>query len=143
MSLLRFLAQLHGHLGWLAAAALLHPALLLSARRGRGVAFVATLATVSSVVFGSALYPSYRAAIKRPLFVLDGRIGWAFERKEHLAFAAASCALLGLVAVLLADRRPEQRERYLSLGRRSYAAAFVFALAVALIGTLVASVRGF
>lgn len=143
MSLLRFLAQLHGHFGWLTAAALLHPALLLQARRGRGVALVATILTVSSVVFGSALYPSYRGAIKRPLFLLDSRLGWAFERKEHLAFAAATCALLGLAAVELAVRRPDERARYLQLARRSYGAAFVFAVAVGLIGTLVASVRGF
>lgn len=143
MSLLRFLAQLHGHIGWLAAAALLHPALLLPARRARGVALAATILTVSCVVFGSALYPSYRGAIKRPLFVAASRLGWAFERKEHLAFAAATCALLGLVAVVLADRRPEERARYLQLARRAYTAAFVFAVVVALIGTLVASVRGF
>ena len=98
---------------------------------------------VAGFVVGSALYPSYRGAIKRPLFVLDARLGWAFERKEHLAFAAASCALLGLVALALAGRRPEEGERYLQLARWGYGAAFAFATAVALIGTLVASVRSF
>ena len=104
MSWLRFFAQLHGHVGWLLVASLMHPALLLRAGRGRGLAIVATSLSVLATCSGALLYPSYRVLVKRSLFLDDPRLGWAFERKEHLAFAAASFALLGLVASELANR---------------------------------------
>lgn len=143
MSGLRFLAQLHGHIGWLAAASLLHPAFVLRGGRGRGVAIAASGLTLFTFGFGSALYPSYREEVKRALFVNHPTVGWAFERKEHLAFSAVALAVAGLLAVRVADTRPELGDAALRLARRAYAAAFVFAVLVAAIGTWVASVRSF
>lgn len=145
--LLRVLERVHGHLGWLAVAALLHPAILLRKprRRARASVVLATLAVLATGLLGGTIYPSYRSRLKQHLFVEAPRVGWMFERKEHLAVGAIAFALVGLVAHLAAPGFERDASR-LALGRlahRSYVVAFALALAVATIGVAVASRTSF
>ena len=95
---LRLLAELHGHLGWLAAAALVHPAILLSnPKRKAGLAVALASGLVSAgALSGALLYGTYRERIKPVLFAVSPTVGWMFERKEHLAFGAAALAWAGV-----------------------------------------------
>lgn len=91
---LRVAERLHGHLGALAVVALLHPVVLLRDPRRRASWSVGLATALVSSVFagGIALYPAYRAQLKRSIFVDAPTLGWMFERKEHLAFAAMAFA---------------------------------------------------
>lgn len=138
--------RLHGHAGWLAVAVLLHPVLLLRSplRRAPGVAWTATLLLTGVAAAGAALYPSYRTLLKQAIFQENAPLGWWFERKEHLAVGALSFAWVGLVCHLAAPRYGERvQKRIAALAHRAYAAAFILALAVATIGTVVAANRSF
>lgn len=145
MSPLQLLESIHGHLGVLAAVALLHPAVLL--RDGRplsgGIRWAVGLTagvTASAFALGLTIYEPYRELVKRPLFVEAPSAGWLFETKEHLAYAVVALTLGAAVSALAAPRR-ERRLRRL--------AALLFALAAALcftvvgLGTYIASVRSF
>jgi hypothetical protein len=135
-------AHVHGHLGWLAAAALVHPAIVLRRTERR-----AHLAVGSSVVLvtaaaslGAWLYPAYRESL-RALVFLDARsLGLAFERKEHLAFGAVFLAWSG-AAAYAASWRAEGRTA-VTLRRtshRAFVASAALAIVAAVLGTLVAS----
>lgn len=141
----RILEALHGHAGVLAAAALLHPALLL--RRGAPLSFRTRLAvglTVATVLaaFGSGLvvYGTYVARVRVGLFLVDPRAGLLFETKEHVAFAVTAMTAGAGVCAWFAPREARELRR---------AAAVVFATAAALclgvsaLGTYIASVHGF
>ncbi len=142
---IRVLQSIHGHLGMLAAAALLHPAIVL--RRGRPLGYRGRWAVSLSTAFtllaysaGIAIYADYRNLVKRALFHENLHAGMLFETKEHLALAVVCLALGGLVAALVAPPRARALRR---------AAAITYALAAALclltggLGVYVTSVRGF
>lgn len=100
---LRVAEHVHGHLGWLSAALLVHPAILLrnkGARAHLSVALATGLATVVGVL-GAWLYEPYRERLKQPLFNEARWIGLMFERKEHFAFAALALAWAGGLALSL------------------------------------------
>jgi len=107
----RLLAQAHGHLGWLAAAGLAHPAILLRRRRRRavGAAVAATALVTIGAAVGAVLYPEYRARLKPELLVRAPLVAELFERKEHLGVAAVALAWVGLAAHLLAADGGEAR----------------------------------
>lgn len=137
----RLLAHVHGHLGWLVVAALSHPAVLLR-KVGRRAPLATTLATATTLVtavIGAAIYPRYREVIKPTLFVEHPSLGWAFERKEHLAVFAAVFALSGWIAHRAADARPELAP----LAQRAYVVALGCSVVAATIGVLVAAARSF
>ena len=136
----RSLQHVHGHLGWLAALALAHPALLLRRpeRRVRGAALAATALVTVTAVLGALAYPRYRTEVKPLLFETAPAVGLWFERKEHLGVAALLLAWSGLVAHTLAHRRGTPR---LELGRIAfvaYAGAAVTAILAASAGLVVA-----
>jgi hypothetical protein len=144
---LRLLQAIHGHAGWLAVAALLHPALILR-RPGRPATWAtrAGVGLVSAVALGGALlYPAYRVEVRPGLCADQPALAWWFERKEALAIAAVALTWAGGGAAGLAVRGGGVDER----ARLRLAAAVAFSLAAATaagaatIGTLVASVRGF
>jgi hypothetical protein len=143
---LRFLEHLHGHLGWLAAAALVHPAVLLRDKGRRAhLAVGLSVALVTLVAsLGVALYGPYRDKLKQGLFLNAPFVGLLFERKEHLAFGAWVLAVAGLFAYLGASRAGEGARVPL---RRAAFFAFVAAACLATItaalGTIVASYRTF
>jgi hypothetical protein len=144
---LRVLERVHGHLGWLAVAALLHPAILLRDPRRRAPLSVA-LATglvVLTASLGAYVYPHYRSDLKQRIFLESPAIGWSFERKEHLAVGAVAFALAGCVAHWSARRFGDEaaRRTIARLAHRSFVLAFAFALVVAVIGVAVASYKSF
>jgi hypothetical protein len=143
----RVVQHLHGHLGWLAALALVHPAIIL--RRTRRRALFATAASTALVTvtaaMGAAMYPDYRTQIKPALFAEAPSYGWAFERKEHIATAAVILAWTGLLAHLAAQWRDAAQggERVARLAHGAYVAAAVSALVAASLGVAVACERSF
>lgn len=147
LGLARVLTHVHGHLGWLAAAALAHPAWLLRGGRRRARATVAFSTTFTTVVVGLGLwlYPHYRACIKHELFVEAPAFGWLFERKEHAAFGAFFFAWAGFLAHAAAPLAggPEARRALARAAWVAFVCAALLALGAAAAGTAVASVRGF
>jgi hypothetical protein len=141
-ALLRVLEHVHGHLGVLAAAALWHPAILLRNLRRRAPLSAALATTLISVAAapGFYLYPSYRSSLKQRLFLHAPRIGWLFERKEHLAVGALALAWTGLIAHLLLSRQLPGTVNA-SLARTAhlaYVGAAVLSTVVVIIGVTVA-----
>ncbi len=132
------LAHIHGHFGVLAAAALVHPALLLrTRRRANGASWGA--AALAAVAFGGGLfiYPDYRKTVRRALFVAHPALGWAFERKEHLAVAVVTLAVAG--ALLQSGPRDVSEARVRVAAQRAFAAAALLAWVVVALGVAVAA----
>jgi hypothetical protein len=144
---LRVLEHVHGHLGWLAAAGLLHPAILLRNPRRRAPLSVALATGFVTFVgaLGAYIYGPYRDIVKQKLFIEAPQVGFLFERKEHLAFGAVMLAWAGAAAYFAAGRATDDSLR-LPLRRFAFR-AFVFSCAlttiVACLGIAVAVVRTF
>ena len=132
---------------WLAVAALLHPAILLKnpRRRARLSVLLATAFVVGTAALGAFIYPDYRARLKQHIFLEAPRIGWMFERKEHLAVGVLAFALVGCVAHLGAGLVVDEGARLTvaRLSHRAFVASFVMALIVASLGVAVASFKSF
>jgi hypothetical protein len=140
---LRAAEHVHGHLGWLSAAALCHPAILLRQPRRRAIAATvgATILVTAVAVLGAVLYPEYRASVKPALFASAPAAGSLFERKEHLGVATLVLAWVGLAAHLVARHRREPQ-----LARAAFVAftgAAAFASLSAAMGLAVAVHRTF
>ncbi len=143
---LRIAEHIHGHLGWLSAAALLHPAILLRnpKRRAHLSVLLATLFPTIVGAMGAALYAPYREKVKQHLFIDAPSIGLLFERKEHLAFGAIFLAWAGAAAYYAAiGAEPKLGAALRTFTFRAYVVATVLAIATATLGTVVASVRTF
>ncbi len=143
---LRILERVHGHLGWLSVAALMHPAVLLRRpqRRARLAVALARALVVVTALLGGRVYPEYRIRIKQHLFLEAPRLGWMFERKEHLAVGAVSFTLIGCAAHLaLPLLRGEARVLMARLAHRAFVVAFALAALVATLGVAVASYASF
>jgi len=146
MEILRIVEHIHGHAGWLAVAALVHPAVLLR-KRGRrahlSVGLAASVATLVAAV-GAWLYVPYREKLRPGIFQQAPDVGAMFERKEHLAFAAVILAWIGALAYFGSWKtESETRDRLHRLSHRAFVVAAVLAAAVASLGTYVASYRTF
>ncbi len=142
---LRVGQAVHGHLGWLAVAALVHPALLL--RRPGAVPRWAVLAAVGLttlvVAGGAALYPTYRTEVRPGLFALSPAAGWWFERKEGLAVLVLSLAWTGGVAAWLVGRPLDGRTSLRRTAALAFTLAAVGAGVCATAGTAVAVLARF
>lgn len=140
----RVAQHVHGHLGWLAAAVLVHPAILLRHHRRRAHLAVALAAIFPATVgaLGMWIYGPYRDRIKQSIFMDAPSIGLLFERKEHLAFGAILLSWAGAAAYFLALRSEDPlRETLRTLAFRAFVAAAALALLTAVLGTVVASFR--
>ena len=145
--LLRVLERIHGHGGWLAVAALLHPAIILRNPKRRAPLSVA-LSTSFATAFGllgAYIYPQYRLRLKQRIFMESPSIGWLFERKEHLAVGAIAFALAGCIAHFATRTFDDDAHRVVvaRLAHRSFVVSFVLALTVAILGVVVASHKSF
>ena len=144
---LRVAEHIHGHMGWLSAAALLHPAILLRnpKRRARLAAVMTTTFLTAGGLLGVWIYPEYRTRLKQALFIHAPTIGWLFERKEHLAVGALGFAWIGCIAHLAARSfEDEGLQRTVAvLAHRAYVISFVLCLAVACLGVVVATTTTF
>jgi hypothetical protein len=144
---LRLVEHVHGHLGWLAAAVLVHPALVLRSRTRRAplaVGLATAFVTVASAL-GAWLYVSYREKLRQGIFLASPATGLLFERKEHLAFAAVLLAWTGASAYFAAGRTEAKgtREALRTIAFRAFAASAALAVLVAVLGTWVAVYRSF
>ena len=152
LDVVRLFERVHGHLGWLAAAALVHPAILLRDPRRRAdlsVTLSAALVTVAAAV-GVGLYGSYTGTLKQQIFLHAPAVGLLFERKEHLAFGAVLLSWIGAVAYTVEVRRRRVdaaadplRTALRRLAFHAYVGAAALATAVAALGTMVAVYKSF
>jgi hypothetical protein len=155
---LRILEHVHGHAGWLAVAALIHPAIVLRDPRRRARLSVAL--SVGFVTFvgglGGYLYYFYSHLLRRSIYLANVRWGMLFERKEHLAFGAIMLAWAGALLHLFAHHRVQSEGQSegedvlaidASMRARAAHVCFVGAAALALIvavfGTAIAGFRTF
>jgi hypothetical protein len=141
--------HIHGPLGWLSAAALVHPALLLRRpsrplRAHLAVSLAAGIVTLAAIL-GAILYPSYRERLRQPIFASSMTFGYLFERKEHLAFGAVFLAWAGAItyASQLGCEDAVTADALRKASHRAFVAAAAFAVVTAILGTLVASYRSF
>ncbi len=146
---LRALERAHGVLAWIATAAL--AAAAWRAVRGRplqrgtiamaGAALALALAAGGT---GLALHDPYRARLRQRLFLSSMRLGWLFEQKQHLAFAALLFAVAGAAsigALALVDRGPGDPVLARDLRRSAalaWAAAAVLGAAASIASAVVA-----
>jgi hypothetical protein len=142
---LRLLEHIHGHLGWLAVAALVHPAIVLRnpKRRARlAVTLSVALATLAGAL-GGYLYFYYSLVLRRAIYVASVRHGLMFERKEHLAFGAIALAWAGCVmhwTARDAEGDPDARAKF---AHYAFVMAAAISLVVAVMGTIVGSFKTF
>lgn len=147
MDLLRLTEHVHGHVGWLAAALLVHPAIVLRDRRRRAhlaVVLACAFVTVASAV-GAWIYVAYRDQLRQAIFVSSPAVGLLMERKEHLAFAALVFAWAGTAAYFGAPRAKADSLRLTlrTIAFRAFACAAALAVLVAVLGTIVAVHKSF
>jgi hypothetical protein len=144
--LVRVSEHVHGHLGWLAVAALLHPAILqrnLNRKAHLSVALSTGFATAVGAL-GTLLYGPYRDRLKQHIFIEARWVGLMFERKEHLAFGAVFLAWAGATAYAVALRsQGEVRTLLRVFAYRAFALSAALAFMTAVLGTLVASYKTF
>ena len=107
------------------------------------VAAIATVLATLAAVMGAAMYPAYRTHIKPALFAEAPAIGWAFERKEHLATAAVLLAWVGLAAHFAARPADGDTTRFARIAHGAYVGAAICALVTASLGIAVACQRSF
>lgn len=144
----RLTEHLHGHLGWLAAAVLVHPAVVLRRKKKAdwAVGSAVGLVTVAGAM-GAGLYPSYRERLKQAIFQESPTVGYLFERKEHLAFAAVALAWVGALTYLssraLGDEREETKGSLRKTAQVAFMLAALLAILVAALGTTVAAFKTF
>lgn len=141
----RILEALHGHAAALAAAALVHPALLL--RKGAPMSSRTKLAvglTVAMVVsaFGSGLfiYGAYVDQVRVQLFLESERAGLLFETKEHIAFGVTA---ISVGAAVCAFSAPKEARALRQGAAVAFAVAAVLCLVTSGLGTFIAGVHGF
>lgn len=150
MDLLRLTEHVHGHLGWLAAALLVHPAIVLRDRRRRAhLAVILACAFVTVASAGGAwIYVAYRDQLRQAIFVSSPTIGLLMERKEHLAFASLVFAWAGTAAYFGASRASHTAEERLretlrTIAFRAFVCSAALAVIVAVLGTIVAVYKSF
>lgn len=150
---LRALARWHGVIAWLATAALVAAAWAHASERARRLAaalgvLAATLALAAGGL-GFAMHDGYRARLRQKLFLQSATLGWLFERKLHLAFAAVLLAVAA-AAITIARRRVEARPNAEAATRElrraamiAWTASAVLALTASVTSVLVAGRMSF
>jgi hypothetical protein len=142
----RLAEHVHGHIGWLAAIALVHPAILLRNVRRRAHLSVGLAVGMVTTVFaiGCAIYPAYRDRLRQGLFQKSPTVGFLFERKEHLAFGALLLAWAGALAYVGALGVEGEARTSLRKGAHwAFVAAAALAVVTASLGIVVAAYRSF
>lgn len=146
MDPLRSFERIHGHLGWLVAIALVHPAVLLRRTKRKAHLSVALAVAMVTAVFviGVGIYGDYRDKLRQQIFIHSKPIGYLFERKEHLAFGALLLAWAGAVSYAAATRvEGEARESLRRASHWAFVAAAILALATASFGIVIAAYKSF
>lgn len=141
------LQKVHGHVALLGIALAFHPffALRRARRPSRTVRLSGYLATgfaIAMNVLGWIVYPPYREEIKKDLYLAEPFWGDLFEVKEHWAWYSMTLAVAGGVLMWLA-RDPVLARELRQPIRWTYALSGLLAIAVAVFGILISSIRGF
>lgn len=149
LDLVRLMEHVHGHLGWMSVAVLIHPAIVLW-RKPRADWAVGLAVAFTTLVGGLGvwLYPAYREKIKQSLFIASPKIGYFFERKEHLAFGAIALAWVGALAYFAGREKsseldPALRDSLRQASRTAFLASASLAFVAATLGTVVATFKTF
>jgi cytochrome c biogenesis factor len=143
---LRAAEHVHGHMGWLAAIALLHPAILLRRRERRAHLSVglATLTVTFACSLGVGIYGGYREKLRQSIFKEAPWVGYLFERKEHLAFGVLMLAWAGTLAYVgAALAQGDTRASLRRAAHWSFLVAAAIAVITAILGTIVATYKTF
>lgn len=154
---IHLLAREHALASWAAVAGLLATAWMMAARPHRRELVLAVSASTAvalaiSGALGSMLEGAYRARLRQPLFTRAPKLGWLFERKEHLAFGAIALGFCGLSSLLVAAlvasrarRAAKEREALEALaeelaraGRLGWVVSALLGVAAAVASALVA-----
>jgi hypothetical protein len=106
-------------------------------------ATLATALATLAALLGATMYPAYRTQIKPALFAEAPKVGWAFERKEHLATAAVLLAWVGLASHYAAGVDAGNTVRLARISHAAYVGAALSALLAASLGIAVACQRSF
>jgi hypothetical protein len=142
----RVVEHIHGHLGWLTAVALVHPAIVLRNLKRRAhlaVGLATGMATLAGGL-GAWVYGPYRDRLKQGIFIHARWIGLLFERKEHLAVGAIGLAWAGAVAYIAAMGAEEgTRVALRTFAWRAFIAAAALAFVVGGLGVVVATYKTF
>jgi hypothetical protein len=142
----RLQEHLHGHLGWLAAISLVHPAIVLrrTTRKAHWAVGLAVGMVTLTAGLGAYMYGDYRDKLRQSIFQHAPFIGYLFERKEHLAFGALALAWGGTLAYLAAMRlEGETRDRLRRACHWAFLAAAALAVVTAALGTVIATYKTF
>lgn len=134
------LERLHGHLGWLGLAVLLHPVVALGrvqkvTWRMQLTADLGAALLLAPFFLGAVIYPTYRSGVKPGLRLTDPAVAIAFESKEHLAVFAVALALAGALTLRGAGGSAAGRRA----GRALCAAAWLCGAVTGILGVWVAS----
>ncbi len=146
VELLRVAEHVHGHLGWLAAIALVHPAILLrrTPRRAHLAVGLAVAGVTAVGAIGVALYGDFRDRLRQSIFAGAPAMGYLFERKEHLAFGAILFAWAGGIAYAAATRVDgDVRVSLRRAAHWAFVASAAMAVVAAAFGTVVAAYKSF
>jgi hypothetical protein len=142
----RIQEHVHGHIGWLAAIALVHPAIVLRRTNRRAhlaVGLACGIATLAGGL-GAYIYGDYRDRLRQHIFQGARVMGYLFERKEHLAFGAVLLAWAGTASYVAATRVDgPTREQLRKAAHWAFVGAATLAVVTAALGTLVASYKTF
>jgi uncharacterized membrane protein len=142
----RIQEHVHGHIGWLAAIALIHPAIVLrrTNRRAHLAVGLAVGVVTLAAGLGVAIYGDYRDQLRQSIFQQARGIGYLFERKEHLAFGAVVLAYAGAVAYVAATRlEGDTQARLRKAAHWAFVAAAAMAVVTAALGTVIAAYKTF
>ena len=141
----RLLETIHGHFAVLAAAALLHPAILM--RKGKALSFRGRLSVIlttamvaGAFITGLVIYGDYRTGVRTGLFHQSVTAGLLFETKEHIAYGVLATSLGACACALLAPRKADKLRRTAAL---FYGIAAALCLLTVGLGSYVAAVHGF
>ncbi len=145
VEVLRILERVHGHLGWLAAVALVHPAIVLRnpRRRARLAVVLATATATLAGGLGALIYDDYSRTLRRAIYLASVKHGLLFERKEHLAFAAIALAWAGCALHLSARGNDPGARHRARAAWIAFVASAALTIAVATMGIVVSSFRTF
>ena len=149
---LHLVARAHAVAAWVATVALVVAIpLQIRARRGRATLAIGAAAAIAITIaitititlagaLGVLLEATYRAKIRQRLFVHSPRLGWLFERKEHLAFGAIVLAWATLSTMVAAQlsRDPARAADLRAAARLAAIASAGLALAASVMAAIVA-----
>ena len=142
----RLLEHIHGHIGWLAAIALIHPAIVLrrTKRKAHWAVGLATGVVTLAGGLGAYIYGDYRDKLRQSIFQHAKWVGYLFERKEHLAFGAFGLAWAGCLAYVAATwLEGDARERLRRASHWAFVAAAILTVVTAAFGTVIATYKTF